>query len=347
MSTFVASRPRCERMADGETNDWRAGHRYPSASSANQLRSDQVQRLLPLLVAVLLLSACARPEAPANSESLVPAVRVATDAENAIESDSSSVAIHARIFRAIEERGMGDRPIGEVIQFVAEQLVGTAYVAHMLDQDDEESLVVSLTGFDCVLFNESVVALAMAIRDRDRSFETFARNVESLRYRDGRMTDYCSRLHYYTDWLRDNARRGNIRVVTDELRTARPFDNRVSFMTSNRSAYRQLADDELFACVAEVQLDLSREPFTYIPQNQIEQVYDQLQPGDLLALTTGIAGLDIAHTGIVFRHADGGIGMIHASTTGEVKIERDLATYVRRIRNQTGMMVARVLEAEG
>lgn len=298
--------------------------------------------VLLTLSTIVVIAACGNsPDGPAVQQPASGAAEQEDRSSPVTEIDSVTVAKHARIMRMAAEEGLAARPIGEVIQRVAEELIGVPYIEHMLDQDDSEHLVVSLAGFDCVLFNEAVVALAQAIRARDHDIRTFARNVESLRYRGGEMVDYCSRLHYYSDWLRDNHRRGNVRIITEELVAAEPFDKSIYFMTENRGAYRRLGDDDAFLCIAETQDRLNEASFMYVPQERIEEVYDQLLPGDVLALTTSVGGLDIAHTGIVYRHADGRVGMIHASTTGQVKIDPDLASYVRGIRIQNGMMVAR------
>jgi hypothetical protein len=258
------------------------------------------------------------------------------------EADSLTLATHSRLMQIAREQNFAERPAGEVVQLFAEQLLGAPYVAHMLDQQDRESLVLSLTAFDCVLFNEAVLSLAKAVIVGRYDFAAFAENIESFRYRDGRIADYCSRLHYYTDWLRDNARRGNVRIITNELRGAQQFRKRIDFMTANRQAYRSLENRETLACVAQAQADLNTETFMYVPQSRIREVYQQLQPGDILAMTTSVGGLDIAHTGLVYRHRDGRVGIIHASTTGEVRIDPDLATYVQGVRNQNGIMVARL-----
>lgn len=268
-----------------------------------------------------------------------------TDTSAVAAPDDETRRTFERLVRQAREERLAERPIGEVVQVLAERLLGVPYVAHMLDVSEREELVVSLAGFDCVLYVESVLALAQAVKTGRDDYAAFARNVEALRYRDGRRQDYCSRLHYFADWMHDNDRRGNVDLVTASLPGATPFGRRIEFMSTHRSAYRQLAaDDRALACIRDVESDLNTVQFAYVLQERIAGTYGRLQAGDVVAITSSVAGLDIAHTGFAYAFPDGRIGFIHASTTGRVIRNDDLAQYVRGNRSQTGIMVARPLE---
>jgi hypothetical protein len=301
-----------------------------------------------LTLGLALLVACAAAEEPAAGELVAtsaPSGEFAADTSAVLAADPATLRTFERLMGQARAEGLAERPIGEVIQVVAERLLGVPYVAHMLDQSPDEELVVSLTGFDCVLYVEKVLALAQAIKTGRDDYASFARNVEALRYRDGRLRDYCSRLHYFSDWMGDNDRRGKVEVVTAGLTGAAGYPGRVTFMSNNRHAYRLLAtDDEALACIRGVEADLNTVELTYIPQDRIARAYGQLQAGDVIAITTSVGGLDIAHTGFVYKFPDGRTGFIHASTTGRVIRNDDLAQYVRGNRSQTGIMVARPLE---
>ena len=64
--------------------------------------------------------------------------------------------------------------------------------------------------------------------------------------------------------------------------------------------------------------------------------------GTDLGTTTDIDGLDVTHTGFVFKD-DTRTGFLHASITGEVKVSDDLADYINGNAVQTGIIVARPL----
>ncbi|MEJ2185687.1 MAG: DUF1460 domain-containing protein [Gemmatimonadota bacterium] len=89
---------------------------------------------------------------------------------------------------------------------------------------------------------------------------------------------------------------------------------------------------------------MSGTPRYTIPQDRIAEVADRIQDGDIIAMTSGLPGLDVAHTGIAI-HVDGALHLLNAPLVGKaVQISAlPLADRVRGIRTQTGIMVARPL----
>ncbi len=303
-------------------------------------RPTMLRSLPSILFLCLLLAACAsEPAAPADDMATPVARAEAVDAPAA--PDSSTQQAFEDIMAYARDNHLAAQPLGEIIQQIGLRFLGRPYLAGMLDKAESEALVVDLTGFDCVTYVENMTALAQAIKAGDTSYEAYVRNLEDLRYRGGALDGYCSRLHYFTDWMLDNARRGNVEVVSRAF--GRPFDKTIDFMSGHRDAYPKLAgNDSLFACVQNVEAQLRDHGIYYVPQDQIRSVYDQLQPGDIIATTTGIEGLDVTHTGFVYKH-DGKTGFLHASLSGEVKVSDDLSDYVNGVKAQTGILVARPL----
>jgi len=93
-----------------------------------------------------------------------------------------------------------------------------------------------------------------------------------------------------------------------------------------------------------VETDLAKSTVNYLPKNQIKSVYSQLKPGDIVAVATDVKGLDVTHTGLVYRNADGNIGLIHASPAGEVTVAYDLHRYISRVESAIGIVVARPID---
>lgn len=298
-------------------------------------------RSLSVLLATLFLAACgsepAEPAPPADE--VVTPVAPASDVA---PSDSATYQAFEDVMAYAQENDLAARPLGEIAQQIGVQLLGRPYLAGMLDEAEQEALVVDLMGFDCVTYVENVVALAQAVEAGDPSYAAYVENLEDLRYRGGTLDGYCSRLHYFSDWMLDNARRGNVEIVSRNF--GEPFDKTIDFMSNHRDAYPKLAEnDSLFACIQQVEAGLEDHGIFYVPQDQIRSVYDQLRAGDIIATATGIDGLDVTHTGFVYKHADGRTGFLHASLSGEVKISDDLADYVNGVKAQTGIIVARPL----
>lgn len=298
-----------------------------------------------------LLIACAGERAadvaasPEPETAAAPAVPVANPP--AVDSlrapDPETEAAFRRIMEHARERRLHARPMGEIVQTVAEELLGRPYRAGLLDMTPDETLVISLTAFDCVLYVENVLALAQAIAVEDYSYGGYVRNVEALRYRDGRMNGYCSRLHYFTDWIGDNHARGLVRDVTEEI-GGEPFEKLVDFMSTHRDSYVRLEDDATYECIRGVEERLAERPLFYVPETRVREVYDRLEPGDVIATATNIGGLDVTHTGFVYRTPEGGTAFINASVQGEVRISQDLARYIEYNRPHTGIIVARPVD---
>ncbi|MBO0352033.1 DUF1460 domain-containing protein [Phormidium pseudopriestleyi FRX01] len=261
---------------------------------------------------------------------------------NPVNSESEDLKFE-QVMQGAVAKNLSRRPLSEIISTVAEQLIGTPYVAGLLDQSSDETLVISLAGFDCVLFIESVLAIARGIAVRDYTYQGFSDRIEEQRYRDGKLTDYCSRLHYFSDWIYDNSKRGLVENITPSLGGI-PLNKTLNFMTEHRQSYPQLTDDVNYDCIRKVEANLKEVSLTYIPQDQISTLYDRLQPGDIIATATDIEGLDVTHTGFVYQSKDGKMGFIHASPSGQVTVSPDLQSYVQAVEGQIGIIVARPLD---
>jgi hypothetical protein len=298
-----------------------------------------------VLLAFVFGIGCSQPDdAPGNHSA-------ETDTSVASGTDYRLDPVSERIFNEAmahaRARHLHERPIGEIMQEMGLFFRGKPYVAGILDEPGEESLICRLDGFDCVTFVETTLAMARGIATQDYSVQTFTTNVRDSRYRSGELDGYCSRVHYFTEWVVENESRGKVRDISEAIGGER-LEKRFNFMTRNRSSYPRLVNnDELFACIAEMEADLARHSFHYIPQNRISRAYDSLRAGDIIALVTDIDGLDVTHTGLVYDDGNGGRGLLHASTSGGVLVSPDLQRYVTNNRRQIGILVARPAPARG
>jgi hypothetical protein len=156
---------------------------------------------------------------------------------------------------------------------------------------------------------------------------------------------YPSRLHYFSEWISDNDAMGLVRDVSQELGGVAD-DEPIDFMTTHPDSYRQLGEHpEFLTELTETEARLNAEPRYYIPQDRIASVEDQIQDGDIIAATSTVSGLDIAHTGIALWQ-DGRLHLLHAPLVGGVVqiSEVPLADRIQRIGGQDGVMVARPVE---
>jgi len=229
-----------------------------------------------------------------------------------------------------------------LIEFYANKQLGIPYIGGLLEVPQMEQLVVTLQGSDCVLFVEHSLALALTTLQGSQHYDDLARNIALLRYQQGQVDGYASRLHYFSDWLQTNEKKGIIKLLHQSDDTL-PIMDPVNFMTQNRSAYRQLASsDSLYTLLQQREAYLRDRHIRMIPQGRIPEFESTFQTGDILSFVSTINGLDIAHTAIIVRNGDR-VGFYHASTTGKViKDPKTIYEYTTSRRNVNGIIVARL-----
>jgi hypothetical protein len=239
--------------------------------------------------------------------------------------------------------GLEQEPIGEIIARVAARFVGAPYVPNSLEVEGDERLVVNLRTFDCVTLVESTLAIARLVRDGSDSFADFRRELQRIRYRDGVVNGYISRLHYFSDWIADNAQRGLLRDVTAEIGGV-PDPEPINFMSNHADSYRQLSDPAVLESVRQMEARITGRARYVVPQARIGEVASGIRNGDVIAATSSVNGLDVAHTGFAYWQ-NGVLHLLHAPLVGTVVeiSERPLAERILRIGTQDGIMVARPL----
>ena len=274
--------------------------------------------------------------------------------DDALDSDASRLNAWAAALRSTglnrHSLSLGPRAIK-----VGELAIGTPYVPNTLeayiksggDPTRTEPITLSLTQFDCVTLVESCLAVARASDDgRKPTWQKFSDEVARMRYRGGKRAGYTSRLHYFSEWITDGARRGLVRDIGAELggvNDARPL----RFMTEHRGSYPAMADDNVFAEIGRMEMRLDSSPRHVVAADKIESVADRIQSGDVIAFATAIPGLDVTHAAFAYRGNDGILRVLHAPLSGgAVEITRTtLPEYVARIRRSTGILIARPLSA--
>lgn len=227
----------------------------------------------------------------------------------------------------------------------AHLLEGTPYAAGSLDRDSAEQLQAHLQETDCTIFVETVLALARTAAKRERTWEAFGRELTALRYRNGHIDGYPSRLHYFSDWIIDNEQRGNVKEMTAALGGV---DDTLQLHFMSRHAHRYPAlqrDTTLIGAIASQEKRLSGSTVSVLPAERLDSAaLAGIQSGDIIAFTTDIDGLDIAHVGIALNE-NGTVRLIHASSSqGAVVIEkRALTLQLRENSRFTGIRIIRPL----
>ncbi len=208
-----------------------------------------------------------------------------------------------------------------------------------------EALVVNLHGLDCTTFVENVLAFGMMLNASQEDISTpMPGTLETIRYEDGKLNGYASRLHYFSEWISNNELKGLLMDITAQI-GGTEIVKTINFMSTHRDLYPFLKLEENFEKIKASENKLNSRAICVLPQDQIESREAMIQSGDIIALTTAIEGLDITHTGIATREADGRIHLLHASTSsGQVEVSKlPLSEYLKGIKKNTGIMVARPL----
>ena len=250
--------------------------------------------------------------------------------------------ISTAILEHSANEGLQNKPLNEIVIDVAKSFLGTEYVGFTLEREGDEVLVMNLRGLDCTTYLENVVVLSRLIKQEKTSFEDYAKELISIRYRDGNLNLYPSRLHYFADWLYDNERKGIVTNITKEL-GGTEYDKEINFMTQNREKYKQLSNDEYVLEIQNFEKELTSRQHYFIPESEIEEIEDRIHDGDLIAITSTVDGLDIAHVTIAL-HQNNRLHIIHASSASDRVIISDdpLAEYIKKNKSQQGIMVGRL-----
>lgn len=223
----------------------------------------------------------------------------------------------------------------------AKFFLGVPYVGKTLEYEPER-LIVNLREMDCMTFVENVLALAEASASGTPSWQTYLEKLQQIRYRDGKIEDYTSRLHYTSDWIYENEKKGLIADITKEIGGV-PLAMDVSFVSTHPESYMQLqSHPEYIAVMAKKEKEINSRQYYYIPKEEIDKWEAQIRTGDIVCFVTSIKGLDISHVGIVHKEGDK-MTFIHASS-GKKRViinEESLQDYVLGIKKSKGIMVLR------
>ena len=223
----------------------------------------------------------------------------------------------------------------------AKKMLGTPYVAGTLDVNNEETLVVHLDKVDCTTLVETVLALAIAAQQGKQNFEAFKEALMLVRYRDGHLAGYSSRLHYFSDWIKNNEAKGLVRECTSDTKISLSSKLSLNFMSTHSDSYLPMKKDtSLISQVALFEKAWQGVEVRFIPKEILNQSSNELKikNGDILAITTNIKGLDVVHVGFAYWK-QGKLHLLHASSVAEKVImdNQSLYDYSKNKKAHTGV----------
>ena len=215
--------------------------------------------------------------------------------------------------RSILKEVEGEKRLGQRIARVSLYFLGRPYVVAPLEGSptSHEVFKVSLDGFDCVTYVETVLALAQS-----RTLDEFIEAMRLMRYEGGEI-DWHRRNHYMLDWARNNEARGIIRDLTEG---ARSVEKRKTLGVVGGLARKEVT-------------------FRYFPKRSLPHVLTLIETGDLILFASTRKLLDVFHTGLLIKN-DEMIILRHAARAAGAVIEQDLTSFLGAHR-MSGMILLR------
>jgi hypothetical protein len=252
--------------------------------------------------------------ASCNSTTTPPA-KAASQQEMRFHCENDTTEINALLKKGYES---GLKTPNELVSFYAHELLGRPYVAHTLE-GDKELLTINIDELDCTTFVETLYALTRTTLNGRYSWRDYAANLENLRYRNGEMGDYSTRMHYISEWILNNSARGNLKEITADLPHADYMIKTIDFMTKHKDSYRSLKNDSAMVDkIKGYEMALRNHRMPYLKKSWLgdKAVKAALRNGDFVGLVTKIEGLDISHLGIIYKDDKGEIYLLDASMSG-------------------------------
>jgi hypothetical protein len=225
------------------------------------------------------------------------------------------------------------------------------YRGGTLEINNTEQLVVNLREFDCSTFVESVIALFLTFSleksgESEQKFEIFKQNLTKIRYRNGKINGYLSRLHYASDWILNNHEKKVLTDVTEKVggEKCKKLTFKIDYMSVHPENYPQLkANPDFVRQIKDVENRICTKSFYYIPKSEISSVKNKIEQGDIIFFVTSKEGLDVSHQGIVCRK-NNVLTFVHASQKLKKVVvnPESLVDYCMNIKSNKGIIICKI-----
>lgn len=246
-------------------------------------------------------------------------------------------------------KNAANQPSGtNLIIYIAEQLKGIPYVAHTLEPNNNEWLIINLRQLDCTTFVEQVSALYLCVKERKTTFADYCKMLQKLRYEGGAEPHYTKRLHYYSSWIEDKKSMD----ICKEMQSPNPPFTKVqrlslNWMTTHVNDYRMLKNNPSWVPqIRKMEQKMEGRQYRYIPKEQIKNtrlLRNTIKDGDIIAIITNKKGLDTQHLGFALWHKDG-LHLFNASSIHKKVIDEPmtLRTYLYKHPSMPGVRIIRL-----
>ena len=309
--------------------------------------SSHIALLLAICTLIWPLQSCANSSAPKTEASYSENSEYSDNAEYAEPSDAKKpayrIAIEAFLRDAKQQPAKTNFPL-----YFARKFLDVPYVAHTLEVNDDEQLVINVEELDCTTLVETVTALTLCAYRKEFTYAAYQNNLRNMRYRDGVINGYPSRIHYFTDWIMSNQQAG---IVSEIQQPNPPFTAvqtvKVSYMSEHPQSYKAMkAHPEYVSEIREMEQRITGQKFRFIPKSEVKNtaaVREAVHDGDIIAITCNKPGLDIAHLGFAVWHKDG-LHLLNASQLHKKVVEEPMTLYqyLQKHPSHTGIRIIRI-----
>lgn len=232
--------------------------------------------------------------------------------------------------------------------YFARKFLDVPYVAHTLEINDDEQLVINVDELDCTTLVETVTTLTLCAYRKEFTFAAYQNALRNMRYRDGIINGYPSRIHYFTDWIVSNQKAG---IVSEIQQPNPPFTAvqtvKVNYMSEHPQSYKALkAHPEYVPYIKKMEERLTGQKFRFIPKSEVKDtkaMREAVHDGDIIAITCNKPGLDIAHLGFAVWRQDG-LHLLNASQLHKKVVEEPMTLYqyLQKHPSHTGIRIIRI-----
>lgn len=173
---------------------------------------------------------------------------------------------------------------------------------------------------------------------QNQIFNLFLKNLNFIKYYDGFNCELHDRIHYFTDALFQLESKGlleNIGAYNGE-----PIDKKIHFISGNKKQWSAIKN---WIKIKVIEESMSSRPRYFYPLDRMEDYKLYAKTGDIVALATDVAGLDVSHCGYITFRNDSLLFSHASSVKKKVVIEEDLCNYLSKRTSITGIYVYRPL----
>lgn len=193
--------------------------------------------------------------------------------------------------------GLKGKSLTQRMEAVSGRALNTPYFLGPLGEGTaapfDKKPLIDLSRVDCVTFCEQTLALSLA-KSYDQAYEV----LQKIRYKGGHKTSERlmeTRNHYFmADWVPNN--QWLVSDVTPSLPHHTPLTRTIS--------HRKLFESQGFKGITVREPDRTL-TIQYVPDSQLSGVEKQLKSGDIGVLIQDHEGIFAAHTGMMYKLADG------------------------------------------